>query len=257
MPRIRYSDLPLIKKIEEPSLELQAALFCPVSQNSVHAFFSPLHYEPRYAYPLIVWLHSPGSDERQLRTIMPLISMRNFVAVSPRGTSLDETRKDARGGYGWPNDKDHLSGIEHRIFEAIDAVSHKFNINKRLVFLAGYDIGGTTAFRVALNHPQHFAGVLSICGSFPTGRTPLMNLSLARKLPILLCVGRNSDKYPPDTVCENLRLLHTAGMSVTLRQYPCGHELTPQMLGDLNRWIMDQIDTIKAANSPDSSLCPD
>jgi hypothetical protein len=40
--------------------------------------------------------------------------------------------------------------------------------------------------------------------------------------------------------------LHAAGMLVTLRQYPCGHELAPQMLVDVDRWIIEQI------NSPDS-----
>jgi hypothetical protein len=67
------------------------------------------------------------------------------------------------------------------------------------------------------------------------------NLSLARKLPIFLSVGRDSTQYPASKVCENLRLLHTAGMSVTLSQYPCGLELAPQMLGDVDRWIIEQI----------------
>jgi hypothetical protein len=44
-----------------------------------------------------------------------------------------------------------------------------------------------------------------------------------------------------------LRLLHTAGLSVTLRQCPCGHELLPQMLADVNRWIMEQINPPPAA----------
>jgi phospholipase/carboxylesterase len=94
---------------------------------------------------------------------------------------------------------------------------------------------------VALNHPQHFAGILSLCGVLPSTRTPFANLSLARKLPIFLSVGRDSIRYPASEVCKNLRLLHAAGMSVTLRQYPCGHELTPQMLADIDRWIIEQI----------------
>jgi hypothetical protein len=51
-------------------------------------------------------------------------------------------------------------------------------------------------------------------------------------------------------VCEDLRLLHTAGLSVTLRQYPCGHELAPQMLADANRWIMEQINPPPAPTVP-------
>ena len=46
-----------------------------------HCLFTPLHYERNYAYPLIVWLHGPGDDERQVTRVMPLVSMRNYVGV--------------------------------------------------------------------------------------------------------------------------------------------------------------------------------
>jgi hypothetical protein len=36
-------------------------------------------------------------------------------------------------------------------------------------------------------------------------------------------------------------------MSVTLRQYPCGHELSLEMLADANRWIMEQIEAQRQA----------
>lgn len=241
MPRIRQSvPLPKINFVE-PTFEHQSALFCPASQDTIHALFAPLHYEPGYAYPLIVWLHGQGSDERQLRLIMPLVSMRNYVAVAPRGVCMKEVGADEKEGYGWPHTYEQIPQIEQHIFDAIEAASRKFNISRQRIFLAGFDCGGSTAFRVALSHPQHFAGILSLCGAFPSSRTPFANLSLARKLPIFLSVGRDSTQYPASKVCENLRLFHTAGMSVTLRQYPCGHELTPQMLGDVDRWIIEQI----------------
>jgi phospholipase/carboxylesterase len=111
------------------------------------------------------------------------------------------------------------------------------------VFLAGYDCGGTMAFRIAMQHPDLFAGVLSIGGGFPSGRTPLARLPEARRMPIFLACGRDSRKYPQERVCDDLRLFHSAGMAVSLRQYPCGQEIAIQMLGDLDRWIMEQIGT--------------
>jgi phospholipase/carboxylesterase len=109
------------------------------------------------------------------------------------------------------------------------------------VFLAGFDAGGTMAFRVAMNYPDRFAGVLSICGAFPSGHRPFGRLTQARRLPMFLAVGRDSREYPPFRACADLRLLHAAGMSITLRQYPCAQELTQQMLRDVDRWIMEQI----------------
>ena len=111
----------------------------------------------------------------------------------------------------------------------------------RRVFLAGFDGGGTMAFRVAMNQPYRFAGVISLCGAFPTGRTPLARLPEARQLAVFLAAGRHSSQYGENQVCNDLRLLHTAGVSITLRLYPCGHEISPQMLADVDRWIIEQI----------------
>lgn len=240
MARIRHSLSFPKTNLADSTFGVQSALFSPASQDTIHALFAPRLYTPGYEYPLIVWLHGQGSDERQLRLIMPLVSMQNFVAVAPRGVCI-KVKKNKKEVYGWPYSYEQLPQIEQNIFDAIDAASRKYHISPRKIFLAGFDCGGTMAFRVALSHPQHFAGILSICGAFPNCRTPFANLSLARKLPIFLSVGRDSTQYPANEVCENLRLLHAAGMTVTLRQYPCGHELASLMLADVNRWIMEQI----------------
>ena len=80
-----------------------------------------------------------------------------------------------------------------------------------------------------------------------TGMSPLDEIDLAverirqggNSFAVLQCTS--AYPCPPEKVCENLRLFHTAGMSVTLRQYPCGHQLAPQMLRDMDRWIIEQV----------------
>jgi phospholipase/carboxylesterase len=67
-----------------------------------------------------------------------------------------------------------------------------------------------------------------------------------------MAVGRYSAEYPQERVCDDLRLLHSAGISVTLRQYPCGHELASQMLLDVNRWMIEQVTA-----SPESTAAAD
>ena len=238
----------------EPTFDIESGIFSTAAHDTVYTIFAPLHYAPRYDYPLIVWLHGPGSDERQLMRIMPLISMRNYVAVAPRGT-LQESDDPSRGEvYGWSHSEKGLQLAEQRIFDSIELTRQRFNFGQRRVFLAGFDCGGTMAFRVAMNHPYRFAGILSLGGVFPTGRAPLSRLPEARQLPVFLATGRRSTVYREVDVCADLRLLHTAGLSITLRLYPCGHELSPQMLADVDRWIIDQITTpVSAASGCDRS----
>jgi phospholipase/carboxylesterase len=117
----------------------------------------------------------------------------------------------------------------------------RYHLAPRRVFLAGFDAGGTMSFRLAMSHPEWFAGVLSLGGEFPTSRMPLLRLTEARRVPIFLACGRTSAKFPTATVCENLKLFHSAGMHVALREYPCGHQMSPVMLADMDRWMMEQV----------------
>jgi len=220
-----------------PPQQVDTGVFSAAGRDSSHALFAPLHYEPGYAYPLIVWLHGPGDDERQLLRMMSLVSMRNYVAVAPRGTAPAETGV----GYTWRQTEAHIAGAEQRITDSIAIARAKYHVAPHRVFLAGFDVGGTMAYRIALQYPDRFAGVISLGGPLPEGGHLFGRLNEIRRLSVLLAVGRDSHRYPAEQVCEHLRLFHAAGLSITLRQYPCGHELSPQMLADVDRWIIEHI----------------
>ena len=216
-----------------------------------HWFFAPLHYEANYSYPLLVWLHNSGGDERQLQRIMPLVSVRNYVGVGVRGPSEASGHTYARTdfsqrrfpsqGFDWPEEAADIDAAEQCVLEAIDAVCGKFNVHRQRIFLAGYESGGSMAFRLALRNPQRFAGGLSIGGAFPNGQMPLAKLAQVRKFPLFMTHCRDSRSYPVSRLCEDLMLFHAAGLSVTMRQYPCGDELTTQMLHDMDVWLMEQV----------------
>lgn len=230
---------------------LEAGKFSSSGQPESPVLFGPLHYEPNYAYPLIVWLHGPHDDGRQLKRIMPLVSLRNYVAVAPCGT-LASAALPGRTTYAWSQTEAHIAQADERVLAAIGAAQSAYHISPSRIFIAGFDCGGTMALRLACNNPQLFGGVLSLCGEFPTGNAPLGRLAEVRRLPVFLATGRASGHYPPEKVCENLRLFYAAGMSINLREYPCGQELTTQMLSDVDRWIMEQI-TAPATASPNPS----
>jgi phospholipase/carboxylesterase len=207
-------------------------------ESAGHTIFAPLHYEPNYAYPLIVWLHGSHDDETQLRRVMPEISMRNYVGVGPRGPEL------SRPGYTWS--ECNIDQAEQIVFDCIDSVSDKLHVAENRIFLAGYDGGGSTALRIGLRHPQYFAGILSIGGPFPLGQMPLARLAQTRRLPLFIAQGRDSTKYPIERTCDELRLFHSAGLCVNLRQYPCDDQLNIQMLRDMDAWIMELVTGVPA-----------
>jgi phospholipase/carboxylesterase len=228
----------------QPAAVASAARYASGTERGGWSVFAPLHYEPNYAYPLLVWLHGPDDDEGQLKRIMPLVSLRNYVAIAPRGTrQVRAAAPDGRmrAAFAWPQSACDITLAGERVLEAVAAAERRYNVRSDRVFLAGFDCGGTMAYRVATRHPERFAGVLSLGGAFPAGQSPLNRLAETRRLPLFIATGRDSGKYPPEQVCADLRLFHAAGMQVCLRQYPCGQELTTQMLADMDRWIMEQI----------------
>lgn len=220
----------------------QGSLECSVSSvkdvsGLRHAIFAPLHYERNYSYPLLVWMHGPGFDERQLQRLMPLISMRNYVAVAPRAPWTYQPE----GGYCWQNNDQATTLAAQMVFDSVENISTQYNIARDRIFLAGYQCGGEVALRIGLQHPREFAGVISIGGAFPRDGSPLSRLSGARSLPMLIAHGEQSTIYPMDQMCEDLRLFHAAGLCVTLRQYPCGDEIHQRMLHDMDVWLMEQV----------------
>jgi len=247
MNRIELSDLQLASPSESnPSCE-QATASNYNAAGLPHSLFSPLHYEKHYAYPLVVWLHGDEGNENQLRQVMPLISMRNYVGVSTRGTVADQS---IEGSFRWEQTSREIFLAEHRILDSIEQAQEHFNLNPTRIFLAGYQSGGTMALRIALNHPERFAGAASIGGPFPAGEAPLRSLRRARDLPIFLAQSRYSTAYPIETACQEMRLFHTAGLKAAIRQYPCEDELDTQMLADLNGWLMERVTGVVEAESP-------
>ncbi|MBX9792260.1 MAG: hypothetical protein K2Y37_25455 [Pirellulales bacterium] len=220
---------------------ISSAICRSLSDGHDSALFVPLHYEPNYAYPLFVWLHGPRDSQQQLKRIMPLLSLRNFVGVAPRGLIEHVGLNGAAASWSWSADEAALSRAEQRVTDVIELARRRMNIAPRRVFLAGFGSGGTLALRMALARPQHFAGVLSLGGRFPAGGNPLCRLSEARAVPIFLACGQASCLYPQSDVCADLRLLHSGGMNVALRVYPCGDEVSPLMLPDMNRWMMELV----------------
>jgi len=203
-------------------------------EDSRHALFAPIHYESRYAYPLLVWLHDDGGSEREIRRLMPHVSVRNYVGASVRGVESC----GARRGYAWSETSEAIAEAAQRVRECVELARERYNVHSERVFIAGFGRGGTMALRLALAHPEWFGGAASLSGPMPRGNCPLRRVNAARRLPLFLATCRDSTEYSPAHVATDLRLLYSAGFSLSLRQYPCDFELTTAMLSDMDCWLM-------------------
>ena len=196
-----------------------------------------MHYEAGYSYPLIVWLHGNQSNEDELPQVMPLVSTRNFVGIAPRGSNAVS---DVPGAYTWDSSPAGIAEAADRVEDCIALVQDRWNINPDRIFVAGHSVGGTMAYRLGLEFPERFAGAISLGGRVPRGSRVLKNINRIRKLPLLLSVSPTENGYSTEHALSDLRFLHSAGTTLSLRLYPEGDELTTEMFKDMNCWVMEQ-----------------
>jgi hypothetical protein len=171
----------------------------------------------------------------------------------------DETDKDLAARLPTPD----LAWIERIVFPSalVDVTNFfTFDCNRPLhVFDADKLSGGMTVHLsaggesfVGLNERTYTlepgmcvisdaSGVVSLGGPFPLEESLFASLADVRRLPMLLCCGRDVVAASPAHTDRMLRLFHAAGASLAMRIYPDHDDLSRPVLADVNRWIMDEV----------------
>jgi phospholipase/carboxylesterase len=231
------------------------------------ARFVPRRYEPNYAYPLLVLFHGRGGDEQQLLEVMPALSRRNYIGLSLRGPE-PLSRRGRPLGFGWGPAFAHparlprrpfaseppaqvvrrvLAGgpcdagdrIEDAVFGAVRDARRSLHVHSERIFLVGVGEGAAVAYRLALAHPERFAGIVAIHGWLPGG-APLARLRDCRGLRVLVVHGEWNGRAPIEHARRHVATLRAGGLRVAFQSYPCASRLAPPMLADVDTWLMSQ-----------------
>jgi phospholipase/carboxylesterase len=200
--------------------------------------FLPTGYEPSYPYPLLVMFHGHAGSEEQVLRLAPRMSRRNYIAISLRGPECLSPRPDGRPGYTWGQNGEYDSLIEDYVFQAVEQTRRQYHVHSERIYLAGVCEGADPAYRLALAFPACFSGLISLNGSMPRGGRPLLRLPEARQLSVLIGHGIANARVPLSLARHDYRVFYAAGLSVRMHTYPANHRLHPDMLRDVNRWII-------------------
>src|SRR3954453_17109235 len=91
--------------------------------------FLPTGYEPRYPYPLLVFLHGHGSNEEQILRLAPRLSRRNFICIGLRGTQMLGLQRDGRPAYSWGSEGNPDALVEDYVFRAVEHTRRTFHVH--------------------------------------------------------------------------------------------------------------------------------
>jgi phospholipase/carboxylesterase len=199
--------------------------------------FLPVNYEPRYPYPLLVFFHGHGGNEEQILRLAPRLSRRNYISIGLRGPIALGSRADGQKRFSW-GDAASISVVEDYLIRAVEQTRLSYHVHSERIYLAGFAEGSAMAYRLGLTFPEKLGGVISLNGLMPRHNRPLLRFPAVRSLRVFIGHGIANSIIPLSMVRQDCRLLYTAGLDVEMNTYPTTHKLHPDMLRDINRWII-------------------
>ena len=197
--------------------------------------------------PLLLLLHGVGSNEEDLFAFAPYLDKR-FLVVSARApVALDY------GGYGWFRIDFTPRGMAADLEQAkrslgmlpgfVDGLVETYGADARRVYLAGFSQGAMMSLALLLTSPEKVAGVVAMSGRLPrqaVGREP--DLESLRGKPVMVTHGLYDAVLPVEQGREARDYLEGLPVELTYREYPTGHEVSAECLGDVTAWLTGALD---------------
>lgn len=141
----------------------------PAEQRTVEVHV-PDSYKPEEAAPLLILLHgytSSGANHERYLKLGSVLNEAGFLYVHPDGT------RDCRGDRHWDASEAccHFCGtpVDDTAYlrEMIDDIGKRYRIDARRLYIIGHSNGGFMGYRLACDHADVFAAVVSIAGATP------------------------------------------------------------------------------------------
>ncbi len=152
---------------EAPIATLPAEQVAALVAERPYNIFVPSTYDATTPTPLVMMLHGFRTNSTTIEEyfqFQAIAEARGFIYIRPEG-SLNEVGEQfwnatdaCCGGSSTVDDSTYLSAV-------IDDVKAKLNVDPKQVFIVGYSNGGFMAHRMACDHADVFAAVVSVSGA--------------------------------------------------------------------------------------------
>ena len=196
--------------------------------------------------PLLVSLHGQGqSGERQARWLEGGVPP-HFAAAFPDGFHAHEVRKPDRPirlGFGWylyTGDeaafRESLIESEAALWRLVAAAVAKSGADPARVWLHGFSQGAYLAHCVACRSPARLRGWIAQAGRLKWEFLGERIAGLAGK-PVLVQHGKQDLSLALERAERGVQVLRESGADVDFRVYDAGHEITPEMVADVGRFL--------------------
>lgn len=203
----------------------------------------PENYEPRYSYPLVVWLTDSQCPIESALEYVSELSPQNYVGLAiddciiqsilPSTTPSSDSMVDFLR---------RVADTENRIVRQIRDFGRDVNFHMDRLFIAGVGDAATTALLIAMHQPDWFAGCVAIDGEFPpAGQLLSRNVELAGRRFLLSSRGGRSAFRSANATRHVARQLIASGASVRTQIETHDELVSPSTLRGIDDWILSGI----------------
>jgi|CXWL01.1.fsa_nt_gi predicted esterase len=174
--------------------------------------------------PLIVALHGYGSDANDMATLWREAAAKiGAVLIAPQAI------QPAGKGFSWGV----VEQGEFLVLRAIEKARAEHNIDSRRIILTGFSQGGAMCFTLAVRHPDVFAGVIPVAGSYDHRVDPIPSQH-GSKLPRFVIMVGDRDE-PLENNRDAANRLKNNGAPALLKVYPnLGHTFPPNRQAEMD-----------------------
>lgn len=191
-------------------------------------------------YPLVVLLHGFGSHMGDVASLAPAIDSTGYLYAFPNAPQEFDIGYGATG-FAWasfpPRENDTAFADSARRLDAlITEVMDQLNVTEGQVVLGGFSQGGTMTLRAGLRSPERFAGLAVLSGNLPEVEA-LDGLPEKPGQAVFIAHGSEDTMISVEDGRRSRDFLDERGYAPEYHEYPMGHEISPDEIADLTRWL--------------------
>lgn len=197
---------------------------------------------PKPGAPLIVLLHGRGADRNDMVPLgdwMPRGAMLAFpeapFPAAPWGYGPGAAWYRFLGGTT-PEPESFVGGQE-LLGRYLDHLPSRLPVAPGRLVLGGFSQGGTSALAWALTHPGRVSAVIMLSGFLADHASVRATLETVRGTEFFWGHGTEDGNIPHPLGQAGRGALLAAGASLTAKDYPMGHTIVHEELGDVRQWL--------------------
>ena len=198
-------------------------------------------------FPTLLLLHGWGASAHDLLGLAPLLHGGRALVLCPQGP-VEVPIGGGQKGYGWfplnpgaPPDIDEFRRGAALLRRFLEQASARYPVDPRATVVGGFSQGGTMAYDLALRDPARFSGLVALSTWLPGLLVDdLPRLPEQEGLPVLVMHGTADPMIDVERARESREALRGFGVGITYREFDMGHEIRPEALRVVVRWLEDR-----------------